>query len=291
MRVSSQRVRPIDVMHLGNEHVICCWEVDGWLVDPGPQSCEDTLLAAIGGERPKGLLLTHIHFDHAGAAGALVRRWPDLPVYVHERGAPHLADPAKLVASAARLYGGEEGLSAAVGRGRAGPRGEPARSSRAARPALEGAFTVEYTPGHASHHVCYLHEPSGVAFVGDMAGVRVPPDPFTLAPTPPPDIDVEKWEASLETIAGWEPQALGAHPLRPRRRPARAARARPREPARAGRASPSEHDEDGFVEAYSARVHEQAGEAADAILQAAPPDQLFLGLQRYLTKAGRVPSE
>src|SRR3954454_23483086 len=69
MRVSSQRVRPIDVMHLGKEHVICCWEVDGWLVDPGPQSCEETLLAALGGERPKGLLLTHIHFDHAGAAG------------------------------------------------------------------------------------------------------------------------------------------------------------------------------------------------------------------------------
>ena len=65
MWVSSQRVRPIDVMHLGKPHVICCWEVDGWLVDPGPQSCEETLLAAIGGERPKGLLLTHIHFDHA----------------------------------------------------------------------------------------------------------------------------------------------------------------------------------------------------------------------------------
>ena len=111
MRVSSQRVRSIDVMHLGLEHVICCWEVDGLLVDPGPQSCEETLLAAIGGERPRALLLTHIHFDHAGAAGALVRRWPDLPVYVHERGAKHLANPERLVASAAGLYGGEDGLA------------------------------------------------------------------------------------------------------------------------------------------------------------------------------------
>src|SRR3954468_15772180 len=93
MSVSSQRVRPIDVMHLGKEHVICCWEVYGWLVDPGPQSCEETLLAALGNERPRGLLLTHIHFDHAGAAGSLVRRWADPPVYVHERGAPHCRSP------------------------------------------------------------------------------------------------------------------------------------------------------------------------------------------------------
>src|ERR671914_2438370 len=100
-------MRQIDVRHRGREKVIACFEVDGVLVDPGPQSCEDTLLAALDGDRPEALLLTHIHFDHGGAAGSLVRRWPDLPVYVHERGAPHLADPGKLVASAARIYGGE----------------------------------------------------------------------------------------------------------------------------------------------------------------------------------------
>ena len=73
---------------------------------------------------------------------------------------------------------------------------------------VEGAFRVEYTPGHASHHVCYFHEEAGWAFVGDMAGVVVPPEPYTLAPTPPPDIDVEAWERSLEVIAGWEPSTL-----------------------------------------------------------------------------------
>ena len=103
-------MRQIDVLHRGLEKVIACYEVEGVLVDPGPQSCEDTLLEALDGERPRALLLTHIHFDHAGAAGALVRRWPDLDVYVHERGAPHMADPERLVASAARLYGGEDGL-------------------------------------------------------------------------------------------------------------------------------------------------------------------------------------
>jgi glyoxylase-like metal-dependent hydrolase (beta-lactamase superfamily II) len=269
--------------------VICCWEVDGWLVDPGPQSCEETLIAAIGGERPRGLLLTHIHFDHAGATGALVRRWPDLPVYVHERGAPHLADPAKLVASAARLYGGIEGLNQLWGEVVPVPE-ENLKILEGGEKGLEGAFTVEYTPGHASHHVCYLHESSGVAFVGDMAGVRVPPQEFTLAPTPPPDIDVERWEASLETIAGWEPKALGlTHWGQVDDPPEQLERVRESLNAQAEFAE--QHDEDGFVEAYSARVHENAGEAADAILQAAPPDQLFLGLQRYLKKAGRVPSD
>jgi len=282
MWVSSQRVRPIDVMHLGQEHVICCWEVDDLLIDPGPQSCEDTLLAALGGERPKALLLTHIHFDHAGAAGALVRRWPDLPVYVHERGARHLANPEKLVKSAARLYGGEEGLARLWGEVVPVPE-ENLRVLEGGETGVEGAFTVEYTPGHASHHVCFLHEDSRVAFVGDMAGVRVPPEPFTLAPTVPPDIDIEQWEASIETIAGWRPHALAlTHFGRVDDPPEQLERVR--ESLRAQADLAAEHDEDGFVEAYSAQVREQAGAAAGAILQAAPPDQLFAGLQHYMTK-------
>src|SRR5918999_4910991 len=118
-------MRAIDVRHMGNEKVICCWEVGGVLVDPGPQSREATLLEALGeGFEPQAVLLTHIHFAHAGAAGSLVRRWPDLPVYVHERGAPHLASPERLVASAARLYGGEDGLRRVGGGGVPVPGGE-----------------------------------------------------------------------------------------------------------------------------------------------------------------------
>src|SRR3954467_10980020 len=172
MRVSSQRVRPIGVMPRGKPHVICCWEVDGILVDPGPQSCEETLLAALGGERPKALLLPHIHFDHAGAAGALVRRWRGLEVYVHERGAPHMANPEKLVASAARLYGGEEGLRETWGE--VVPVPEKNLKVLTGGETVLG-FKVAYTPGHASHHVCYLQEGTGTAFVGDMAGAGVPP--------------------------------------------------------------------------------------------------------------------
>jgi glyoxylase-like metal-dependent hydrolase (beta-lactamase superfamily II) len=281
-------MRAIDLRHMGNDRVICCWDVGGVLVDPGPQSTEDNLLVALGGERPRAILLTHIHFDHAGVCGALVRRWPDLPVYVHELGAPHLVSPDRLVASAARLYGGEEGLRRLWGEVVAVPE-ESLQVLRGGERVLDD-FKVEYTPGHASHHVSYLHEASGTAFVGDMAGVRVPPEEFTLAPTPPPDIDVERWEASLETIAGWEPKALGlTHWGQVDDPPEQLERVR--ESLRAQAAFAEEHDEDGFVEAYSARVHEQAGGAADAILQAAPPDQLFLGLQRYLKKSGRVPSD
>src|SRR5829696_275178 len=201
-------MRAIDTRHLGLEKVICCWEVDGVLVDPGPESTLDTLIEALGGAAPRAVLLTHIHFDHAGASGALVRRWPDLPVYVHERGAPHLIDPAKLVASAARLYGGEDGLARLWGEVVPVPEAN-LRILEGGETGVEGAFRVEYTPGHASHHVCYFHEEAGWAFVGDMAGVVVPPNPYTLAPTPPPDIDVEAWERSLDTIRAWQPATLG----------------------------------------------------------------------------------
>src|SRR5215213_7478285 len=102
---SEPSAQPIDVRHLGLERVICCWRVGDVLIDPGPEASLPDLLAALGDRRPRALLLTHIHLDHAGGTGALVRRWPDLDVYVHERGAPHLIDPSKLLASAGRLYG------------------------------------------------------------------------------------------------------------------------------------------------------------------------------------------
>jgi glyoxylase-like metal-dependent hydrolase (beta-lactamase superfamily II) len=275
-------VRVIDVNHLGRRHVIGCWEVDGVLIDPGPQSCEETLLAALDLERPQALLLTHIHFDHAGAAGSLVRRWPDLPVYVHERGAPHLIDPARLVASAARLYGGEEGLARLWGEVVPVPEAN-LRVLSGGEEGVEGAFRVEYTPGHASHHVCYLHEPSGWAFVGDMAGVRVPGHEFTLAPTPPPDIDLAAWEHSLDVIAGWRPEGLGLthfgaveDPLEQVER-VRVQLHRQADLAAAG-------DPEAFAAALSEQARAEAGAEGEALLQAAPPDQLYLGLERWHRK-------
>jgi glyoxylase-like metal-dependent hydrolase (beta-lactamase superfamily II) len=271
-------MRQIDVLHRGREKVIACYEVDGVLVDPGPQSCEDTLLEGLGVERPKALLLTHIHFDHAGAAGALVRRWPDLEVYVHVRGAPHMANPERLVASAARLYGGEEGLRETWGEVVPVPEGN--------LKVLSGGetvlgFDVEYTPGHASHHVCYFRD--GVAFVGDMAGVRVPPYDLTLAPTPPPDIDVEAWERSVESIAAREPETLalthfGTAPA--------AQLDAVREALRWQADLAASGDQDAFMAALHERIVDSAPDEVAAIEQAAPLDHLFLGLDRWHSKRG-----
>ena len=196
-------MRVIDVMHLGRPHVIGCWEVDGALVDPGPESSLGTVIEALGGERPRAVLLTHIHLDHAAATGAMVRRWPDLEVYVHERGAPHLIDPSKLLASAERLYGDDMKRLW----------GEILPVPEANVRVLSGGETVlgmkvAYTPGHASHHVCYFDEESGTAFTGDVAACRIPPSSLVMPPTPPPDIDVERWLESIDAVAAWNPSRL-----------------------------------------------------------------------------------
>jgi glyoxylase-like metal-dependent hydrolase (beta-lactamase superfamily II) len=196
----------IDVRHLGRDRVIGCWDLGGVLVDPGPESCMEALLAGLGSE-PRALLLTHIHLDHAGASGALVERFPTLEVWVHERGAPHLADPQKLLQSARRLYGDDMDRLW----GRVVP--VPEQNLRV----LEGGETIEtrgrelevlYTPGHASHHVVYLDRADGTAYVGDVAGVRIPPSDHILAPTVPPEIDIPAWQQSIEVVEAHAPTRL-----------------------------------------------------------------------------------
>lgn len=268
--------RPIDVMHLGRDRVICAFEAAGFVVDPGPESSLATLLEALGGEQPRGLLLTHIHLDHAGATGALVERFPDLPVYVHERGAPHLIDPSRLLASAGRLYGDD--MKRLWGEVVPVPESNVRALSGGER--IEG-FRVAYTPGHASHHVCYLHEPTGDAYVGDMAGVRIPPSAFTFPPTPPPDIDVEAWSASLDLIAAWDPAAVCLthfgrfEDVRPQ---LAAVRARLHDWAERVRDQDVEEFRRSLVEEIRAGADEAT---AESYVQAAPPEQLHAGLVRY----------
>ena len=272
-------MRLIDVRHLGREKVIGCWEVGGILVDPGPESSLGRLIEQLGDERPRALLLTHIHLDHAGGAGALVRRWPDLEVYVHERGAPHLVDPRRLLASAKRLYGAQmERLWGEV---------VPLPEANV-RPLSGGevvlGFEVAHTPGHASHHVCFLHRDSGRAFVGDVAGVRVPPTDFVLPPTPPPEIDLEAWERSISIVEDWRPESLGLTHFGAVGEPeAHLELVRGRLRELAGRAR--RLDAVGFERALRAEIAAAGDkEAAAALLQAVPPEQQFLGLERYWRK-------
>jgi glyoxylase-like metal-dependent hydrolase (beta-lactamase superfamily II) len=266
-------VREIDVLHLGTPHVICCHEVDGYIVDPGPESSIDQLLEALGDQQPRGVLLTHIHFDHAGGAGALVRRWPDLQVWVHERGARHLHDPERLVSSARRIWPDsfdelwgevipipEQNLRPLVG-------GET----------LDG-FRVVYTPGHAVHHVAYLHEPSGSAYIGDVAGVRVGAGPL-VPPTPPPDIDIEAWRASIATVAGWSPERICLTHFGSFAGDVAEHLAVFSESLLLWSELARHTDADGYADAVRRRVGD--GPDAAATFQAAPPETLWAGLHRY----------
>jgi glyoxylase-like metal-dependent hydrolase (beta-lactamase superfamily II) len=278
-RIPSPAVRAIDVRHRGRSRVICCWEVDGVLIDPGPQSAESVLLDGLGeGFEPRAIVLTHIHLDHAGATGSLVRRWPSVPVYVHERGAPHLVDPSRLVASASRIYPDMDrrwGEIVPVPEANVHVMGE----------SVLGSYRVAYTPGHASHHVSLLHEASGTAFVGDVFGVRVAPEEFTLMPTPPPDIDVERWLASIDEVLSWSPGALalthfGLHA------DVEAAAGAAREELRACAEAARSRDDAAFLDWYMAHLREAIAddEIRAAHIQASPPPLEYLGLERYWRK-------
>ena len=200
---------PLDLLHQGAERVIGAYlvETDAGtaLFDCGPASCIPQLKAALG-ERGlelrdvRRLLLSHVHLDHAGAAGVLVREHPELHVHVSEIGAPHLVDPSRLEASARRLYGDTFddlwGELAPI----------PEENVHAAGEHVVGLRCFP-APGHASHHVCYLHE-DGTLYAGDAAGVRIAPHLAVLPPTPPPDFDLHAWEKTLDLIAAREPARL-----------------------------------------------------------------------------------
>ncbi len=277
-------MRVIDVEHLGRPHVIGCWQVGDALVDPGPESSVETLVEALGEERPRAILLTHIHLDHAAATGALVRRWPDLEVYAHERGARHLVDPSRLVASAERLYG--DAMDRLWG--------EIVPVPEANVTALSGGeqvlgMRVAYTPGHASHHVCYLHEETGTAFVGDVAAVLVPDTNLVVPPLPPPDIDVETWEESIATVEGWQPQRLALTHFGQVDEPGphlATVRERLREEAQLARELP----EDEYERRHRELVAERAAspEAAAELIQCVPPQYQWRGLDRYWRKREEV---
>ena len=182
------------------------------VIDPGPSSTLGTLREQLALHHLcvtdlNAILLTHIHLDHAGATGALVRENPALQVYVHARGAAHMIDPAKLLDSAGRLYGQE--MQQLFGDFLAVPESN--------LQILQGGETVKlgskellvlYTPGHASHHVTYFDPSERVAYVGDTAGISIEGHPFILPATPPPDISLELWTGSLESIAELRPRRL-----------------------------------------------------------------------------------
>ncbi|HEY7499975.1 MAG TPA: MBL fold metallo-hydrolase [Vicinamibacterales bacterium] len=206
----------VDLQFLGRPQIIATAVLQSAggvaLIDPGPATTLDGLLKMLSAQGialrdVRQVLLTHIHLDHAGATGTLVKANPAIEVFVHERGARHLIDPAKLLASAARLYGADMdrlwGEFAPVPAGNVKILSETTRISAGGR-----ELDVTPTPGHAMHHVTYFDRSSGVAFVGDVAGIRRGAGTYILPPTPPPDIDLELWRASADRILAWDPDTL-----------------------------------------------------------------------------------
>lgn len=200
---------PIDLHHLGIDRSIGCYLLDTAdgpaLFDCGPATTVEALKAGLAAEGlaladVRHLLLSHIHLDHAGAAGVLVREHPGLQVHVSEIGAPHLVDPSRLERSARRLYG--EAFDTLWGE--LAPVPEANVHIVGARVAGLDCFP---TPGHASHHVSYLDR-DGTLYAGDAAGVRIQPGRQVIPPTPPPDIDVELWQRTIDEIDRREPERL-----------------------------------------------------------------------------------
>lgn len=206
----------IDLNFLGTPEIIATAVLRGSggvaLIDPGPSTTIGSLRASLARKGITAgdvshLLLTHIHLDHAGVAGTLVRENPAIEVFVHERGAGHMIEPAKLIASATRLYGHADmerlwGEFLPVPAANVRPLRGGETLSIAGRD-----IEVAYTPGHASHHVSYFDRASRVAFVGDTAGIRRQ-SPYVMPPTPPPDIDLEVWRESEDRILAWDPDTL-----------------------------------------------------------------------------------
>lgn len=268
----------IDVCHLGNPGVICCFRQDDVIVDPGPASSVPNLLEGLDGFVPRAILLTHVHLDHASASGVLMELWPEAELWVHEVGAPHVIDPERLVASATRLYGERmeelwgEIRPVDAGRVRALAGGEEI-----------GDWEVAYTPGHARHHVSYLHRPSMTAFTGDVAGMRIGEGPV-LPPTPPPDIDLPAWRDSLERIDAWGPSALALTHFGTYGDVSEHLGSLRSNLEMVGLWG-AEHDPDGFSAAMDEWLRTESGdEAADAYAQVMPADACYAGLERARLK-------
>jgi len=272
---------PLDLRHLGHERVIGAYLVqteDGLaLNDCGPTTCMPELKARLA-ERGlelsdvRHLLLSHIHLDHAGAAGVLVREHPELQVHVSKIGAPHLIDPSRLEASARRLYGDEFdtlwGELAPV----------PEQNVVVVDAEVVGLECFP-SPGHASHHVCYL-DSGGTLYAGDAAGVRILPRSFVLPPTPPPEVDLEAWAATLDEIERRSPERLALIHFGVAEDPQRHLGELRR---RLGEWS--ERVRDGASEEqFEERAAADLGDDREAYRQAMPFWQSYAGLKRYWEK-------
>jgi glyoxylase-like metal-dependent hydrolase (beta-lactamase superfamily II) len=206
----------IDTYHQGQRGIVASYLLAGphglGLVDVGSGATVENVLSGVRAAgfdpmRVERILLTHIHLDHAGATGALLQALPRAQVAVHRLGAPHLIDPTRLVRSATRIYGAQ--MSALWGEILPAPQERLQIVDDGERLAVgPGELRVLYTPGHAAHHVAFFDERRGHLFPGDVAGVRLEDPPLIRPPTPPPELNLEDWYASLDRMLSLQPRRL-----------------------------------------------------------------------------------
>jgi glyoxylase-like metal-dependent hydrolase (beta-lactamase superfamily II) len=202
------RIDAIDLGYLGLAGAACAFLVrDGAataLVECGPAACLPTLEAALVGHGVDAideLVLTHIHLDHAGAAGHLSRRFPAMRIRVHPLGVRHLADPTRLIASSRLVHGDRYDREYGDPQPVTGPLAAVADGESVAFG--RGRFRAVATPGHAKHHHAWMFEAASgerTLFTGDVAGMRVPGSGWISIPMPPPDLDRLAWRASLDRL-------------------------------------------------------------------------------------------
>jgi glyoxylase-like metal-dependent hydrolase (beta-lactamase superfamily II) len=276
----------IDTRFQGIERSIACHRYENVLIDPGPESSIHHVIDALGDRVPTTVLLTHVHLDHAGGTGRLVEHYPDLQVYIHEIGLPHLVDPTRLIASATRIYGDEMDRW-----GEVVPVPEANIHAIADGDVVEG-FEAIHTPGHSNHHIAFFHQETEYAIVGDLVGQTIHGFDLRVVSTPPPEVDIEAWLASLDKLAEHDPvpSTLGLTHFGRVPDVLDSIFAAKQELRRLADLARDGSVEDFMVD-FEAKLETVPPDVAESLVGALPVDHNYAGLERYWAKKAAAQAE
>lgn len=276
----------IDTRFQGIERSIACHRWENVLIDPGPESSIGEVIDALGDRVPETILLTHVHLDHAGGTGRLVEHYPDVQVYIHEVGLPHMVDPSRLIASATRIYGEEMWKWGEV---------VPVPAANI-HPVADGdviaGFKALHTPGHSGHHMAYIHLETEYALVGDLVGQTIHGFDLRVVSTPPPEVDIDVWLESLDRLAGHDPvpSTLGLTHFGRVPDVLDSIEAAKNELRRLAELARSGSAED-FMRDFEAKLEAVPPDIAESLVGALPVDHNYAGLERYWTKKAAKEAE